>query len=188
MSGLLDFLAIGEQIVPGVPLLCVPLAEPNAGALYRRRLDAMRAATAKYVCFVDGGDDICLPGFVDAMRALAEQGAPIGYAPELIHGAAPGFPVFSVDAYISNHIIIHHGVVCRRDALLAIDWPLGCHSWEVVAYGALARQGFVHDPTPRYDWRPGKGGAHSWASASRAIINGKRWLRGLPGVHFPKDF
>jgi hypothetical protein len=188
MSVRLEFIALGDQRIDGVPVRCAPLAEPNAGALYRRRLDAMRSSAAEYLCFIDGGSDACLPGFVDAMQDLADRGEPLGYAAELVHGKAHDRPAFSLQAFITDHSIIHHGVVCRREALLAIDWPAGCYSWEVIAYGTLAQQGFAHDPVPRYDWRPGRGGARLWPSYSRAIVNGKRWLQGMPGVHFPKDF
>ncbi len=183
MARSLEFLALGEQRADAVPLTCVPLAAPNATALYKRRLEAVRASGADYVCFVDGGDDVCLPGFVDAMQALADSGAPLGYAVELVHGELRETPVFTLPNFLRDHSIIHHGVVCDREALLAINWPDGCYSWETIAYGSLAQRGFVRDDTPRYDWRPGPTGARLWPTYAIGVVYAKRWLQGLPCKH-----
>jgi len=185
----LEFISIGEQRIEGVPLRCVALSEPNPGALYRRRLDAMYSCKADYLCFVDGGDDVCLPGFVEAMQALADTGAAIGYADELQHGSARvDLPAFSLKAFLRDHSIIHHGVVCRVDLLRAYAWPAGCYSWETLAYGTLAQLGFAYDSVPRYDWRPGPNGARLWGGFARGINNSKLHLQGREGVHLPKDF
>lgn len=179
---LIDFVALGEQTLPSVPTLrCVPLAEPHADALYLRRLEAMRSSTGEWMCFVDGGPDVVCPTFVPAMHALAQraaaQGVPIGYAAELVRGMPGMVQEFTLRAFLSNMMLIHHGVVCNVGALHQIDWPRGTYSWEVVAYGTLAQRGFVFDPVPRYDWRPDEHGARCWPSYRTAIANSIRWLR-----------
>lgn len=184
MSTPVEFLSLGEQSVDGVPLRCVPLAEPKAAALYQRRLEAVMGSEAEYICFVDGGADICLPGFADAMEALTRFQLPLGYAAELVHGKPLDRPVFTPAGFFSDFALIHHGVVCRRKDLMAIPWPDGNYSFEVLAYGALARQGFAYDSTPRYDWRPGAGGARLWPDYPRAIMNSLLWLKGQPGKHY----
>lgn len=188
MSALLEFVALGDQTIPGVPLRCVPLALPTAGALYRRRIEAVMSSTADYVCFVDGNEDVLLPGFVAAMQALADAGQPLGYAAEMVHGKPRECPTFSPRGFMLDHSIIHHGVVCSVAALRAIDWPAGCYCWEGIAYGTLAAQGLTFDPVPRYDWRPGPKGARLWADFPRAVVNSKLWLQGRSGVHFKRDF
>jgi hypothetical protein len=184
----LEFIAIGEQQIEGVPLRCVPLSEPNPGALYRRRLEAMRSCQAEYLCFIDGGEDVLLPGFVEAMEALAQSGQALGYAPELVYGQQREVPQFTLKDFLYDHSIIHHGVGCNVERLKAIDWPEGCYSWETIAYGTLAQQGYAFDPTPRYDWRPTDKGARLWGGFARGIVNSKAFLQGRPGVHTKKDF
>lgn len=187
MATRLEFIAIGEQ--PGLTLpnlRRVPLADKHARHLYARRLEAMRACTADYLCFVDGDEDVLLPGFADAMQALADTGAPIAYADELVHGVHRAAPDFTLPRFMGDHSIIHHGVCCRVDALRSIDWPTGSYAWEVIAYGTLAQRGFVHDTTPRYDYRPGPHGARLWSSYGIAVISSKRFLNGLPEVRFGK--
>lgn len=179
----LEFLSLGEQTIPGVPLRCVPLAAPNAEALYARRLEAALSSKADYVCFVDGGEDVCLPGFAEAMQALADAKPALGYASELVYGREVPRPTYSRQDFILDHSLVHHGVVCSTEALRRIKWPEGCFSWEVIAYGTLADQGILHDPVPRYDWRPGPHGARMWPSYCRAIINSKRWLQGLGTIN-----
>lgn len=183
MAPSLDFIALGEQRVDGVPLRCVPLAAANATALYRRRREAVATSTADYVCFVDGNEDLCLPGFVDAMTNLAAFGEPLGYAAELVHGKEHARDVYTRAGFIYDHTLVHHGVVCSRKALLELAWPDGCYSWEVLAYGSLASKGFAYDPVPRYDWRPGPNGARLWPSYSVGIVYAKRWLQGAPCKH-----
>lgn len=178
----IDFIAIGEQVLPTVPTLrCVPLADANAEALYQRRLEAMRSSVREWLCFVDGGPDLIGADFVPAMlglaRRAADQHVPIGYAAELIRGKAGLSREFTMREFMTNHQVIHHGVVCSVAALNAIYWPEGCHAWEVIAYGTLAQQGFVFDPVPRYDWRPGPEGARRWPSYRQAVINSTEWLR-----------
>lgn len=167
---LIDFVALGQQALASVPALrCVPLADPNCAALYRRRLEAVRSSVCEWLCFVDGGDDVLPPDFVPAMHALArraaERGMTIGWAAEMVHGKLDkrGHP--------------HHGVVCNVAALRAIDWPDGCYHWEAIAYRVLRRTGHVFDPVPRYDWRPGPGGARLWPSTRTGIGNAMKWLR-----------
>ena len=172
-----EFLSVGHQVVPGVQLTCVRLAEPSAADLYGQKLAAMRAATRPYVCMVDGFGDRLLPGFAKAMEALAATGKPLGYAAELVHGRRRPWVPWTLDAYMQDHTIIHHGVVCRREALLAIDWPVGRYDWEAIAYGTLAQGGVAADPVPRYDWRPGPGGASMWADTADALAASKAWLR-----------
>ena len=181
----IDFVGLGDQRVQQVPdLRCVPLAAQHGAALYRRRLDALASSTADWLCFVDGGEDVPATNFAPAVEALATRaagsGAPIAYAAETIHGKPGSTAEFTLPAYLRNHTLVHHGVVCSTAALRAIDWPAGCYAWEVVAYGALAQQGYVYDPEPRYDWRPGPGGARLWPSYRRSVVNAKRWLQGLP--------
>lgn len=167
---LIDFVSIGQQVLPGVPTLrCLPLAEPHCAALYLRRLEAVRSSHCEWLCFVDGGDDGIDFGFVPALHALAlraaGEGVPIGWCAETEHGAtrARQYP--------------HHGVVCRVAALREINWPEGCYHWEAIAYRVLQRSGHVFDPVPRYDWRPGPGGARLWPSTRTGITNSSRWLR-----------
>lgn len=179
---MIDFVALGDQAPPAVPTLrCVPLAEPHADALYRRRLEAMRSSTCEWLCFVDGGPDVIDPTFVPAMHALArraaDQGVPIGYAAELVRGRPGLAQEFTLRGFLANMMLIHHGVVCNVEALRGIDWPVGTYSWEVIAYGTLAQRGFVFDPVPRYDWRPMPDGARTWPSYRVAIANATRWLR-----------
>ena len=167
---LIDFVALGEQVLPGVPTLrCVPLAEPNCSALYVRRREAVRSSACEWLCFVDGGDDVIGPGFVPAMHVLAlrarDRGQTIGWAAETVHGK------------LDPRSHPHHGVVCRVAALRTIAWPEGCHHWEAIAYGVLKRGGHVFDPVPRYDWRPGPGGARLWPTTRTGIGNSMRWLR-----------
>lgn len=181
----IDFVALGEQTVQQVPgLRCVPLAAAHGAALYRRRLEALAGSTAQWLCFVDGGEDVLPADFVAAMETLADRaaaaGRPIAYAAETIHGKPGATGPFDLPAYLRNHALVHHGVVCSTAALRAIDWPVGCYAWEVIAYGTLAQQGYVYDPEPRYDWRPGPGGARLWPSYRRSVTNAKRWLQGLP--------
>lgn len=183
MARSLEFIALGDQAIDGVPLRCVPLAEPNAAALYRRRIEAMRSSQAEYLCFVDGGDDVCLPGFVDAMQALADLDQPIGYAAELVHGQRHDKPPFTLRNFIRDFSIIHHGVVCRVADLQAMTWPAGHYSFEVLAYGRLAQIGNAHDPVPRYDWRPGPDGARLWPTYAQGIVYSLRELQGLSGIH-----
>ena len=179
---LIDFVALGEQMLPVVPTLrCVPLAEPRAEALYMRRMDAMRSSPCEWMCFVDGGPDVLDTSFVPAMHDLAlraaDSGVPIGYAAELVRGK-PGMSVeFTMRGFLNNIQVIHHGVVCNVAALRTIDWPDGCHAWEVIAYGKLAQRGFVFDPVPRYDWRPDQHGARRWPSYREAVVNSIRWLQ-----------
>lgn len=186
MARSLEFITLGDQEGLDLPnLRCVPLAaEKKARALYERRLEAMRSCSAEYLCFVDGDEDILLPGFAEAMQALANQDVPIGYADELIHGKLRSAPDFTLQGFINDHSIIHHGVVCRMDDLLQINWPAGSYAWEVIAYGTLAQKGFVHDCTPRYDYRPSSGGARLWPTYAIAIVSSKRWLKGYPEVQF----
>lgn len=167
---MIDFVALGEQVLPLVPTLrCLPLAEPNCAALYLRRLEAVRTSACEWLCFVDGGDDVLDFGFVPALHALAlrcaSAGVPIGWCAETEHGKlrAQQYP--------------HHGVVCNVAALRAIDWPEGCYHWEAIAYRVLRRAGHEFDPVPRYDWRPGPGGASRWPSTRDGIANSARWLR-----------
>lgn len=181
-ESLIDFISIGEQHIQNVPSLrCVPLADPHAEALYQRRLEAMRSSRCDWLCFVDGGPDVIGVDFVPAMHELALRaqscGAPIGYAAEKVRGKAGMSREFTMREFMTNHQVIHHGVVCSVAALNAIDWPDGCHAWEVIAYGTLAQQGFVFDPVPRYDWRPGPEGARRWPSYHQAVINSTEWLR-----------
>lgn len=192
MASLIDFVALGDQSIYQVPRLrCVPLAAQHGAALYRRRMEAATSSTAEWLCFVDGGEDVLADDFVPAMEALAmravERGAPIGYAAETKHGGRGATGPFDIRLYLANHALVHHGVVCRVDALRAIAWPSGCYAWEVIAYGTLAQQGFVYDPVPRYDWRPGAGGARLWPSYMRSVVNAKRWLQGLPSPVFKGD-
>lgn len=184
---LLEFVSLGQQQIDGVPLRCVPLAAPRPAELFRRRLEAVRSSSAEYICFVDGGSDVCLPGFAQAMHNLAAQGEPLGYAPELVHGKPQPPRPYTRAGFIRDFTTIHHGVVCRVADLLSIDWPDGCYCWEVIAYGALAERGFAFDPLPRYDWRPGAGGARLWPGYARGVVNSLRWLQNLPGVHFDSD-
>ena len=177
MPALVEFLSVGHQVVPGIELTCVQLAEPNTAALYRQKLAAMRAATRPYVCMVDGFGDRLLPGFVQAMEALAATGKPLGYAAELVHGRGRPWVPWTLDAYLREHTIVHHGVVCRRADLLQIEWPAGRYDWEVIAYGTLAQGGVAADPVPRYDWRPGAGGASLWGDTGDALAASKAWLR-----------
>lgn len=168
---LIDFVSIGEQVLPAVPTLrCLPLAEPHCAALYLRRLEALASSPADWLCFVDGGEDVLPAEFVPAMDALAVRaaaaGVPIGWAAETQHGKPPGRPTGP-----------HHGVVCSVQALRAIDWPAGCYHWEAIAYRVLRRAGHVHDPVPRYDWRPGPDGASKWPSTRTGIDNAAAWLR-----------
>lgn len=168
---LIDFVALGDQVLPCVPTLrCLPLAdEPNCAALYLRRLEAVRSSTCEWFCFVDGGNDGIDFGFVSALHAVAlqaaDQGAQIGWCAETEHGKTrkAQYP--------------HHGVVCNVAALRAIDWPEGCYHWEAIAYRVLRRAGHVFDPVPRYDWRPGLGGARLWPSTRIGILNSGQWLR-----------
>lgn len=181
-ESLIDFVALGEQILSVVPTLrCVPLAVPHADALYQRRLEAMRSSTCEWLCFVDGGPDVIDPTFVPAMHALAlraaDQGVPIGYAAEKVRGRPGLDQEFTVRGFLNNMMLIHHGVVCNVAALRGIDWPVGTYSWEVIAYGTLAQRGFAYDPVPRYDWRPDEHGARCWPSYKIAIANSTRWLR-----------
>lgn len=182
---MIDFVALGEQTIPQVPgLRCVPLADPHGAALYRRRLEALANSAADWLCFVDGGEDVLPVEFVPVMESLAYRatvaGVPIAYAAETIHGKPGGTGPFELPAYLRAHTLVHHGVVCSTAALRAIPWPRGCYAWEVIAYGTLAQRGYVYDPEPRYDWRPGSGGARLWPSYRRSVINAKRWLQGLP--------
>lgn len=187
----IDFVSLGEQSVPGVPLRCVPLAAPHAGALYRRRLEAVRSSTADFLCFVDGGDDVLAPDFVPACHALLErmldEQVSIGYMAETIHGAPGRTGPFTLREYMRSPTLVHHGVVCDVAALRAIDWPAGCMHWEAIAYGTLAQRGFVFDPVAHYDWRPTSGGASRWPSTTRALVNSRRWLNGLPPVTVQGD-
>ncbi len=180
----IDFVSIGEQTVPQVPgLRCVPLAAQRGAALYRRRLGALASSTADWLCFVDGGEDVLAHDFVPAMVALADRaeaaGVPIAYAAETIHGQPGGTGAFTLQDYLRDHTLVHHGVACNVAALRQIDWPRGCYAWEVIAYGTLAQKGHVYDPVSRYDWRPGPGGARLWPSYRRSVVNAKRWLQGL---------
>jgi hypothetical protein len=168
---LIDFVALGGQTIPTVPdLRCVPLALPNCSDLYYQRCAAVRSSPCEWLCFVDGGDDIIGPDFVPAMVALAgwaaEAGYSIGWAAETAHGGPP-----------NHRQQPHHGVVCNVAALRAIRWPAGCYHWEAIAYGVLKRGGHVFDPVPRYDWRPGPGGARLWPTTRTGIGNSMRWLR-----------
>lgn len=181
MTHSLEFVSIGQQAIDGVPLRCVPLAEPHAAALYRRRLEAVRSSEAEYICFVDGGADVCLPGFVEAMQTLADSGAALGYAAELVHGQPRPTQPFTLANYLRDFSMIHHGVVCRVADLKEMDWPAGLYSFEVLAYGRLAQLGHVYDPVPRYDWRPGRCGARLWPTYAPAIIYSLRALQGLGG-------
>jgi hypothetical protein len=185
MAPSLEFVAIGDQRALGLPnLRCVPwVVQKHARALYERRLEAMRASTAEYLCFIDGGEDVLLPGFVEAMQALAAKDVAIGYAAELVIGVQHVTDLeFTLRKFICNHSLIHHGVVCRNEDLRAIKWPAGSYSWEVIAYGTLAQRSFAYDPTPRYDWRPAPTGARLWPTYGIAIISSKRFLNGLPAV------
>lgn len=185
---MIDFISLGEQSIPGVPLRCLPLAEANAPALYQRRLEAMRSCTQPYLCFVDGKEDICLPGFVEAMYELAHQGQALGYGRELQHGREVRKPRFTLKEFIRDHTIIHHGVVCNVESLMNLEWPdQGCYAWEVLAYGQLATQTSPYDPVAHYDWRPGPGGARRWPSFNRAVFNAKAFLLGKTGTHFKSD-
>lgn len=179
---LIDFVALGHQDIATVPTLrCVPLADQHAEALYQRRLEAMRSSASEWLCFVDGGNDVIANDFVPAMEALARraagQGVPIGYAAEFVRGKAGMSREFTMREFMLNHQVIHHGVVCNVRALHSIDWPDGCHAWEVIAYGTLAQRGFVFDPVPRYDWWPGPEGARRWPSYRQAVMNSTGWLR-----------
>jgi hypothetical protein len=169
-ESLIDFVSVGEQVLAGVPTLrCVPRADQDATALYRRRLEAIRSSACEWLCFVDGEGDGIGPDFVPGVRALAlraaDRGCTIGWAAETVHGKLD----------LRSHP--HHGVVCNVEALRAIDWPNGCYHWEAIAYGVLKRGGHVFDPVPRYDWRPGPGGARLWPTTRTGIANSNRWLR-----------
>lgn len=188
MATRLEFIAIGEQRIEGVPLRCVPLAEPNPRALYWRRLEAAMSCDADYLCFVDGGEDICLPGFADAMQVLADTGAALGYAAELVHGKPRPTKPYTRSNFITDFSMIHHGVVCHVASLREIQWPDGCYCWEALAYGTLAEKSVAYDPIARYDWRPGRGGARLWPGYTRGIVNSLRHLQGLPGTHLRSDF
>lgn len=167
---MIDFVALGEQVLPAAPTLrCLPLAEPTCEALYLRRREAVETSSSEWLCFVDGDEDVVGPDFVPAMHALAlraaDAGYAIGWAAETVHGVP------------DHRNLPHHGVVCNVAALRAIDWPEGCYHWEAIAYGVLKRGGHVFDPVPRYDWRPGPGGARLWPSTRTGIANSGLWLR-----------
>lgn len=188
----LDFVALGDQTIPQVPSLrCVPLAAQHGAALYHRRLEALASSTAEWLCFVDGGEDVLADDFVPACGTLVARaeavGAPIAYMAETVHGKPGTTGPFTLPAFLGDHALVHHGVVCRVDALRAINWPAGCYAWEVIAYGALAQQGHIYDPVPHYDWRPGPGGARLWPSYMRSVVNAKRWLQGLPNLVLKGD-
>lgn len=184
MARSLEFIAIGDQQSLGLPnLRCVPLASPNAAALYARRLEAVLASRSEYICFVDGGDDVLLDGFADAMQSLANAGAPLGYAAELVHGKPRYSKPFTLENFVHDFSMIHHGVVCRVADLRAMEWPTGIYSFEVLAYGRLAQIGYAYDPTPRYDWRPGPGGARLWPTYAQGIVYSLRALQGLGCKH-----
>lgn len=186
MARSLEFVAIGEQQALGLPnLRCVPwVFQKHARDLYQRRLEAMRSCTAEFMCFVDGGEDILLPDFAEVMQNFANQDLPIAYADELIHGKPHAAPDFTLQRFIVDHSIIHHGVVCRTQDLLEIKWPDGVYSWEVIAYGTLAQKGFLHDRIPRYDYRPSPTGARMWPTYTIGVISSKRFLKGYPEVNF----
>lgn len=169
-ESIIDFVALGDQVLPVVPTLrCLPLAAPNCAALYARRLEAVYSSPKEWLCFVDGGPDGIDVGFPAAMGALVTRaeaaGVPIGWASETVHGK------------LDSRGLPHHGVVCQVAALRAIEWPSGCYHWEAIAYGVLKRSGYIFDPTPRYDWRPGPGGARLWPSTQIGISNSMRWLK-----------
>ena len=190
----LTFVVLGDIDAPPAfgTTACHPLAAPRAGALYRARIKAMCAANTEFVCLLDGGGDILLPGFEASvarrMEAMRRTGAAIGYADEFTEGRQVASGEFTLSAYLRHPLMMHHGVVCRTDAVKAIDWPAGCHWFEAACYGTLAQQGYVYDRAFVYDWRPSPNGARLWADTARGMHNSLRWLQGLPGMHFSSDF
>lgn len=183
---MIDFIALGNQSIAQVPgLRCVPAVRSgDSRGLYVARTVAACGSSADWVCFVDGNEDVLADDFVPAAEDLARRAfaakVPIAYMAETIHGAPGHSGPFTLPAFVRDHQLVHHGVVCSTAALRAIQWPLGYYAWEVIAYGVLAQQGFVFDPAPRYDWRPGPGGARRWAGYMIGLVNSKRWLQGLP--------
>ena len=184
--GTIDFRPLMGEVIE------LARSAPRAGALYRARHWAMSSARTEFVCLLDGGEDALLPGFEASierrMLAMRRTGAAIGYADELKNGELVENGEFSIDAHLRRPLMLHADVVCRTEALKAIEWPSGCYWFEAVCYGTLARQGFVYDREAVYDWHPSPGGARLWPDTARAVQNSLRWLQGLPGIHFPKDF
>lgn len=168
------------------------LAAPQAGALYRRRMEAVESVDTEHFCFLDGGTDVLLPGFDAAINELVDRmersGAVIGYGDELVRGKLIESQPFTLDAFTSKFTMIHHGVVCNTAAVRTLTMPAGCFSWEALVYGSIAQRGFEYRPGAVYDWHPSTGGARLWPSYCRGICNSLNHLHGRAGVHFPSDF
>lgn len=192
MPPLITGLVLGTELAdapPGMPLSFFPrVGKGDAVGLYRARLAAMRSVRTPFFLWLDGDDDRLLPGFMPAIQDLLilmrRTGAGVGYMGEDEHGVArPGRP-FSLDAYLRDFRLIHHGVLCRTIDFRRVPWPRGCYSFEVLGYGHVAKvAGAVHVPSIGYAYRPDSEGARLWPSYLRAVNNSLAWLQGLPGAH-----
>ena len=192
--GGLTYVVLGSVSQPPAngTLAAFPRSIARAGALYRARVAAIMQVKTEFFCLIDGGPDALLSGFEVSVNAriaeLRASGKAIAYADSFTGDVRVHAGEYSEDAYQRNPIMIHAGTVCRTATAQAIAWPAGCHWFEAVCYGTLARQGFIYRPDPVYQWIPTADGAHLWADTARAMVNSLLWLQGLPGVHFRKDF
>lgn len=190
----LTYLVLGDAFpAPGNGRLkSHPRSQPNAGALYRARMNAAMQVETEFFCLLDGGCDALLPGFEESveqrMAGLRESGKHIAYADELANGELIASGDFSLPAYLRNPAMIHHAPVCRTASARAIAWPDGCFWFEGICYGSLARLGWMYLPGVVYEWNRTPGGASRWPSTTRALINTMLWHQGRGGVHFASDF
>lgn len=171
----MTFLVLGD--VHRVPDIGVTKAfqrsEASNAALTQARIASVEHVESEFFSIVDGGEDVLLPCFEDAMQELCGTmnaiGADIGTAREQVRGQPGRF--------------MHHGIMCRTSAFRSLSLPKsGCFDFAAMVYHMLSSNGCAICHHEAYNWIPSRNGARLWHETPRARVNGARWAAGLPPV------
>lgn len=185
----ITFLVIGEITdlpkfgqVLRFPRCAGPEQYHAAARLYGHHQRTLAAVQTPYFCLLDGGADELLPSFERVMQEYAEvlstcPGVHIVYGDELTPTGRKRSREFTLNDYLRNHTMIHHGVLCRTATAKAIDFPIGVHIFELIVYGTLALAGYKYLPEPCYKWTPSFRGASTWPDTLVGLRESKRWLQ-----------
>lgn len=150
-----------------------PKSRPSHAALTQARIEAVSHVESEFFSIVDGGEDVLLPCFEDAMQELCSTmdaiGADIGTAREQVRGQPSRY--------------MHHGIMCRTSAFRALKLPKsGCFDFAAMVYPMLSSNGCAICHQEAYNWIPSHNGARLWHDTPRARVNAARWAAGLPPV------
>ena len=171
---MITFILLGQKIhrAPEIgDFMQVSASAPSTADLTAKRIAAARAVQTEFFSIVDGGPDLLLPEFEDAMVELCHSmnaiGADVGTARERVRGVPAKY--------------MHHGIVCRTAAFKKLVLPdSGCIDFASMVYTMLSSRGVAICDREAYDWIPSPNGAARWHETPRAKVNGFRWAQGLP--------